>query len=56
MYEDEKQKFSIDRQGAEELLSVGEHPVDSTLEPAETAALTMVVSMMINHDETYMKR
>lgn len=56
MYEDEKQKFATDRQGAEELLSVGEYPIDRTLEPQETAALTMVVSMMINHDETYMKR
>jgi hypothetical protein len=56
MYKDEKQKFMTDREGAEKLLAVGERPVDNNLEPAETAALTMVVSMMINHDETYMKR
>lgn len=56
LYEDEKAKFTADRKSASELLQVGETPLDKSLDPSETAALAMVASMMINHDETYMKR
>ena len=39
-----------------DLLSVGDHQLDQTLDPATTAALATVASTMINHDEAYMKR
>ena len=56
MYEDELGKFQADPQKANELLSVGEKAVDESLNTIQTAALAMVSSMMLNHDESYMKR
>ena len=38
------------------LLSVGKKQIDNTLDPAKTAALTLVANTILNHDETYMKR
>ncbi len=40
----------------EELLSVGEYPMDPSLDRITTAALATVASTMINHDEAYIKR
>ena len=41
---------------ARELLAIGKHPQDPSLDLAYTAALTMVNSTILNHDEAYMKR
>ena len=41
---------------AKELLAIGKHPQDPSLDQAYTAALTMVNSTILNHDEAYMKR
>jgi hypothetical protein len=49
-------RFQKDSKAAEELLSVGEYPVDKNLPRSKTAALAVVASTMINHDEAYMKR
>lgn len=56
LFDEEKKRFQQAPQTAQEALAIGNYPVDSTLDPVETAALAMVSSMMINHDEFYMKR
>ncbi|XOV92414.1 MAG: DUF1553 domain-containing protein [Bacteroidota bacterium] len=38
------------------LLEIGEYPLDKSLDKKETAALTMVTSLVMNFDEAYMKR
>ncbi len=56
LFKKEKERFSAEPKRAQETLAIGEYPVDPQLDPIETAALAMVSSMMINHDEFYMKR
>lgn len=56
LFEKEKERFKQSPNSAQEALAVGNKPVDPDLDPIETAALAMVSSMMINHDEFYMKR
>jgi len=41
---------------ADELLAIGEYPLDESLDKTKTAALTIVANTMINFDEVYMKR
>jgi hypothetical protein len=55
-YQTEVSRFDQDPESAEQLLNVGEHPVDKSLDKTHTAALTMVASTLLNHDEAYMKR
>jgi len=38
------------------ILSVGERPFDKLLSKEKTAAMTLVVSTILNFDESYMKR
>ena len=42
-------------QAAEQLLAVGEHPRDKTLDASRLAAATMVASIILNLDETITK-
>ncbi len=56
LYQDEYRKFDADRPSADSLLAVGDYPPDPTLDRTETAALAIVASLMINHDEAYTKR
>jgi hypothetical protein len=56
LYSDEYEKFRSDRQAALDLLSVGDSERDPQLDTARTAAMAVVASMMINHDEAYTKR
>ena len=56
LYELEKDKYEQDPKSAVALLNVGEFKTDPSLTKTETAALTTVASMMMNHDEAYMKR
>lgn len=56
LFQKEKERFAAAPARAQETLAIGEYPVDPKLDPIETAALAMVSSMMINHDEFYMKR
>ena len=55
-YETEFSRFAKNPDMALELLGVGESPFDNKLDTTRTAALAMVASTMINHDEAYMKR
>ena len=56
MYEDEVARLKADPQKANELLGVGEKARDESLDVIQTASLAIVSSMMLNHDESYMKR
>ncbi len=51
-YEDELRVFEKNTQGAEALLKVGESPRDASLDVSEHAALTVVMSLILNLDET----
>ena len=55
-YQTETKRFEEDPESAGELLKVGEYAFDENLDKTRTAALAMVASTMINHDEAYMKR
>jgi hypothetical protein len=56
LYDEELAHFQTHRQEARSLLSVGEQPRDAKLDAAETAALTVVASTLINLDEAVNKR
>tara|TARA_Y100001980_G_C14556876_1_gene352075 strand:- start:191 stop:3517 length:3327 start_codon:yes stop_codon:yes gene_type:complete len=50
------EKYQNDPSAAKGLLAVGESPVDENLDHTQTAALTMVTNLVMNFDETYVKR
>ncbi len=50
LYDTEYERFSQDRAAARALLATGEHPVDSTLDPADLAAWTVVSNTIMNLD------
>ncbi len=56
LYAEELADFKTNPKRAAELLSVGEHPVDKTLNPSELAAWTVVASTVMNFDEAMIKR
>jgi hypothetical protein len=48
----QRARFTADPARANELLAVGESPLDPALDPAELAAWTTVASMILNLDES----
>lgn len=56
LYHGQLKKFQQHPNFADSLLAVGQYPNNPTLSKTRTAALTVVASTMINHDEAYMKR
>lgn len=56
LYDAELSRFRQDPAAALALLSTGEHPRDPALDPAETAALAVVASTILNFDEAVVKR
>lgn len=56
LFNDEFNRLKSEPEAALSFLSVGEFPVNPELDQTLTAALAMVASMMLNHDEAYMKR
>lgn len=56
LYQSQYTRFSKNSKQADELLQVGEYRQEPGLDKIKTAALAMVASTMINHDESYMKR
>ncbi len=56
LYNDELSDFKKNPKRAAELLSVGEYPVDKTLDKRELAAWTIVASTIMNFDEAIIKR
>jgi len=49
-------KYKNDPKSALQLLQVGMHPFDESLNKIETAAFAMVANTMMNFDEFYMRR
>ncbi len=56
LYEEEAVRYGSSLADVDSLFSVGEYLADTRLEPVRTAALAMVASVMLNHDEVYTKR
>ena len=56
LYAEELADFRKNPKRAQELLTVGEYPVDKTQNPAELAAWTVVTSTIMNFDEAIVKR
>jgi hypothetical protein len=48
-------KYDANPDAASKLISVGESPVDKTVQPSELAAYTMAASLLLNLDETLNK-
>ena len=56
LYDSQLARFKQNPKDIDDLMAVGEYPMDPDLNKVKTAALTVVASTMINHDEAYMKR
>jgi len=56
LYEKQQQYFAEQPEKAQELLAVGEYPIEDTLDPMQTAVYAVLASTMLNHDEAYTKR
>ena len=56
LFEKEANKFQQKPGAAKEFLAVGEYKLDPKLNTSKTAALAIVASTMLNHDEAYTKR
>ncbi len=56
LYTEELADFIQHPKRAQELLTVGEYPIDRQQNPAELAAWTVVASTIMNFDEAIVKR
>jgi hypothetical protein len=56
LFQEEYKQYQQDQESAQALLKVGDYPRNQRLDVAETAAFSVVASMMMNHDEAYTKR
>jgi len=56
LYQEEYERFVQAPDSAQALLQTGAYPRDTTLDLTQHAAMTNVASMLLNHDEAYMKR
>jgi tetrahydromethanopterin S-methyltransferase subunit H len=56
LYDEQLSFFKISAGAAEILLATGEHLRDTKLAKDEVAAMTVLVSTLMNHDEFVMKR
>ena len=56
LYTQEKERFAARPADIDSLFSVGELVADASLDRTNTAALTMVTQLILNHDEAYTKR
>ncbi len=56
LYESELELYKKDQASAIQLLSIGDFPRDKRLDPAETAAYTVVANTIMNFDEAIYKR
>ena len=56
LYIQEKERFAARPADIDSLFSVGELIADASLDRTNTAALTMVTQLILNHDEAYTKR
>ena len=55
-WREQEEIFAADAEAARRVLQVGEAKVGADFPPARLAAATMVASLLLNHDETVMRR
>ena len=56
LYQEEEERFRQDTKSAAELLAVGAHRRNTTLDVPQLAAMAVVTNIMMNHDEAYTQR
>jgi len=56
LYTTERERFATHPADIDSLFSVGDLVADGSLDPVNTAALTIVAQLILNHDEAYTKR
>ncbi|QDT26657.1 Planctomycete cytochrome C [Gimesia panareensis] len=56
LLQQQRRIYQSDQRAANELIQVGEAPVDTTISPTELAAWTMLASTILNMDETVTKQ
>ncbi len=56
LYHEQHEEFRTGRADPRKLLAVGDAPLESGLDPAECAAMTVLSQAILNHDETIMNR
>jgi hypothetical protein len=56
LYKEELQAFEQDQNRAQQWLSVGEYPVDKSLDRTQLAAFATIASTLMNFDEFVIKR
>ena len=56
LFEAERNRFANNPADVDSLFAVGEQPPDPAYDRTNTAALSMVAQVILNHDETYTKR
>jgi len=56
LYQNERARFAGSPEAAQALLKIGDKPADAGQPAAETAALTLVISAVMNYDEAVTKR
>jgi hypothetical protein len=56
MYNEQREVFAAEPDGAKKLLAMGESRSDASLDPVDLAAGTVVAQAILNHDEAVMRR
>jgi len=56
MYNEQRELFAAEPEGARKLLAVGESRSDALLDPVDLAAGTVLAQAILNHDEAVMRR
>lgn len=56
LYQQQYQWYAQNSKYADDLLAVGDHKIAGDINRQQAAAMTIVASTILNHDETYMKR
>ena len=56
LYQSQLDYFSADEQRVKSFLAVGDAPANQKCEPTRLAATTVVISTLLNYDESVMKR
>ncbi len=56
LFDEQREIFAADRDGAAKLLTVGDAKADPSLDPVDLAAATVLAQAILNHDEALMRR
>ena len=56
LYADQREAFAANGEAVDQLLAIGDHPVDDQVDTLALAAMTVVAEGLMTYDETVMKR